>query len=365
MTFSLRRGTFGIAVAGLLACLPLPAAGQNPAAPQRQFAQPGQFAPQGPAAPQGQFAPQGPAAPQGQFAPQGQQGPPPAIRREAAPPRIPVAPFELTEPQQKYLDSILNYWEYKSQQVERFRCQFTRWEYDPVFGPKDKDTAKTESVGTIMYAAPDKGLFKVEKMYHFTAPQNAGEQPRYEERPGEVGEHWVCDGRSVFEYNHQQKKLIQYQLPDGMQGQAIANSPLPFIFGANARQIKDRFWMRVITPAEAKGEYWLEAYPKHRADAVNYQKIWIILDEQDYLPKAIEIYDPTYDPNRNRKRTAFLFQNREVNWSLALQKLNLFHKEFYEPALPSGWKKEVQHYDQAPAPQGPAAQAAAAGRARR
>ena len=179
-----------------------------------------------------------------------------------AAPRVPVAPFELTPPQETYLNQILEYWEFKSRQVERFRCKFTRWEYDPVFGPRDPYTAKTESVGTIMYSAPDKGLFKVEKLFHFTAPQNAGEQPRYEERQGEVGEHWVCDGNNVFEYNHQQKKLIQYQLPQEMAGQAISNSPLPFIFGANAKQIKQRFWMRVITPREAQGEYWLEAYPR-------------------------------------------------------------------------------------------------------
>ena len=200
--------------------------------------------------------------------------------------RTPQAPFQLTPPQEQYLNQVLEYWEFKSRAIERFRSKFTRWEYDPVFGPKDPYQAKTESNGTIMYSAPDKGLFKIEKVFHFVAPRNANEQPRYDEQAGEVGEHWVCDGQSVFEYNHQQKKLIQYQLPVEMRGQAIANSPLPFIFGANAKQIKERFWMRVITPPEAKGEYWLEAYPKLQADAANYQKIEIILDEKEFLAES-------------------------------------------------------------------------------
>jgi TIGR03009 family protein len=203
-----------------------------------------------------------------------------------------------------------------------------------------------------MYSKPDKGLFKVEKIYQYVAPQNPNDAPKYEEQKGEIGEHWVCDGQSVYEYNHQQKKLIQYSLPPEMAGQAIAHSPLPFIFGANANHIRQRFWMRVITPREAEGEYWLEAYPKSQADAANYQKVEIILDEKDYLPKAIQIYDPTYDVRRNPKRTAFMFENREVNWNVTLERLNLFHKEFYEPVLPGGWKKEIQRYDQPnPGPQ--------------
>jgi TIGR03009 family protein len=337
MTVVLRRVSLGLIHLAAMAAA-TSAIGQNPQAGQRPAIGPQQGpVRQGP-----------PQAGQPQLGPGVVQANPPA-------PRTPVAPFTLTPPQEEYLNQILAYWEYKSRGIERFRCRFIRWEYDPVFGPKDAFTAKTESSGMIMYSKPDKGLFKVEKIYQYVGPATPNDPPRYEEQKGEVGEHWVCDGQSVFEYNHQQKKLVQYSLPPEMAGQAIANSPLPFIFGANAAQIKQRFWMRVITPREAKEEYWLEAFPKHQADAANYQKIEIILDEKDYLPKAIQVFDPTYDVRRNPKRTAFMFENRESNWNVTLERLNLFHKEFYEPVVPSGWKKEIQRYDQ-PA-QAPAAQA--------
>jgi TIGR03009 family protein len=349
MAVALRWIGLKVAVFVLVPCV---AFAQDPNFSQAQaFSGPQPTGPQ-PAGPQNAAGPvQGPQPLAPQRAPQTGPNGSPAVQAAPAAPREPLAPFQLTPPQEKYLNQVLDYWEFKSRGIQRFRCKFVRWEYDPIFGPKKWDIAKTESTGAIMYSAPDKGLFKVEKIFHYVAPQNPNENPRYEEQAGQVGEHWVCDGQSVFEYNHQQKKLVQYQLPPEMRGQAIANSPLPFIFGANARQIKERFWMRVITPAEAKGEYWLEAYPKLQADAANYQKIEIILDEKEFLPKAIQVFDPTYDVRRNPKRTAFMFEDREVNWNIALQKLNLFHREFFEPALPQGWKKEVQSHPDAARPQ--------------
>ncbi len=73
-----------------------------------------------------------------------------------------AAPFPPMTPQeQKFLDDVLGFWEKRSKAVERYRCTFQRWDYDPVFGPKD--TFKTYSQGTIKYSAPDKGMYKVGK----------------------------------------------------------------------------------------------------------------------------------------------------------------------------------------------------------
>jgi hypothetical protein len=90
----------------------------------------------------------------------------------AAPSWIP-----LNEKHQQYVDQILAYWEHKSSQVKRYRCQFRRWEYDPVFGPKD--TYKTFSEGVIKYAEPDKGLFRVESVQQYQAAKEPGGQATY------------------------------------------------------------------------------------------------------------------------------------------------------------------------------------------
>ena len=72
------------------------------------------------------------------------------------------------------------------------------------------------------------------------------------------------------------KQLIERKLPPEMQGKAIADGPLPFVFGAKADQLKRRYWMRDITPEEDIGKrIWLEAVPKLQQDAANFQKATI------------------------------------------------------------------------------------------
>ncbi len=264
-----------------------------------------------------------------------------AVGQQPAAPTLPRAPFPpLNEAQKKYLDDILGYWQFSSNKIENYRCQFQRWEYDPVFGPKD--TFKTYSQGEIRYQSPDKGLFKVEKIVHYTPPRAQGEQPQYVERPDVSGEHWICDGKSIFEFDYQKKRLVERELPPEMQGKGIVDGPLPFLFGADAEKIKARFWVHVITPAEAKGEYWLEAFPKSREDAANYKMVHVIIDEKDFLPKAIRVFDRNFDPHSNNAYTTFMFDKREVNPLFDLDKLAIWKKAFYRPSTPSGWERVVE-----------------------
>jgi TIGR03009 family protein len=254
----------------------------------------------------------------------------------------------ISQKHQKYIDDLLFFWEKKSAQINRYRCRFQRWQFDPVFGPHE--TYYTYSVGTVQYSAPDKGMFKVDSKRYYTPPKARGERPTYQPHPGDPGEHWVCDGKAIWEFDYKQKKLIERELPPDMQGKAIVDGPLPFMFGAKMAAIKNRYWLRVITPPEAKEEYWLEAVPKTMQDAANFKKVEVIIAREDYLPKAIQIYPVNYDPKTNPARTVFQFESREVNFR-DLQDLIPFNKQFYEPATPSGWEKQVERY-QAPPPVG-------------
>lgn len=266
-------------------------------------------------------------------------------RPAAGPPAAAQLPFPPLPPEhQKFLDDVLREWERRSKAVERYRCTFKRWEYDPVFGPRE--TFKTFSEGLIKYAAPDKGLFKVEKMVDYQPPAKPGEKPSYVPRPGDSGEYWICDGLSVYEHDPKNRQLIQRELPPHMRGTAIADGPLPFLFGAEAEKIKRRYWIRPLPlPTGVQGEYWLEAYPKTRQDAASYQKVQVIIDQADFLPKGLVIFDRNFDPYRNPARTTFTFENREVNWSVAWQ---IFTREFYEPKVPFGWKKVEEKYEAPP-----------------
>lgn len=318
----------------------------------------------------------------GELAPQRQIGPVPGAPQpggvdprvagaKALEPRTPQAPSWFPQPaeHQKYVADILNYWEQSSAKIERYQCNFVRYEYDPVWGPKpDPKTGKRPasriSYGQIKYGKPDKGSFKVNKLTHYTAPATPGDKASYLPKEGEAGEHWVCDGKSVFEFDHEKKKLVEHQLPPEMHGKAIVDGPLPFLFGAEAAKIQQRYWVGVFTPRDAKGEYWLEAWPKFREDAKNYKKVEIIIDEADFLPKAIQIYDHNGNDN-DPSSTVLTFEKREINFKLTplgnLDPLELFAREFIEPKAPFGYKKETIRFDaasgQTPASQPRASQA--------
>ena len=262
--------------------------------------------------------------------------------------------YPLADNVQKWVDEVLFAWEKTSEEIVTFKCNFNRWEHDPAFGPADPKTPYTYGEGIIQYAKPDKGMFKVESLLKYSAPKVAGGKPVW---LTQIGEQWVCDGRSIFEFDTRKKIVVQRILPTEMQGKAIADGPLPFLFGAKVSTLKARYWIQPLDPPkDRKGEYWLEAVPRFSADAANFQRVSIILDEKDFLPKALDVYAPNYNSKTNRAHTAYAFEQRETtakadNALLDPEKLKFWKKQFYEPKVPSGWKKVVE--DMNGMPQGP------------
>ena len=236
------------------------------------------------------------------------------------------------------------YWENSTSQIQRFRCSFNRWDYDPVFGPApDPKTgemqAATICTGEIKYQLPDKAMYEVTGKWTFQAanPDTGGQATHVEAGP-ELREKWISDGRWTFEFDFNSRQIRKRELPPEMQGKTIADGPIPFIFGAKADKMNERYWIRVITPTDAQknGEYWLEAYPKKQDDAQDFSRVKVILDSE-FLPKAVEIYAADYDDLRNRKSQTYVFEDRKINES----NLNLFKildRAFYDPAIPSGWQ---------------------------
>src|SRR5687767_2952018 len=103
--------------------------------------------------------------------------------RAAMPPAR--APFVLTPQEEQQLNQILSAWEQTSNAVKTYKSQFTRWEYDTVFGPKTD--ARTRCQGELKFMAPDKGSFRITSVYNPTTK-------KYESGPPDQLEHWVCDG---------------------------------------------------------------------------------------------------------------------------------------------------------------------------
>ncbi|MBN2023966.1 MAG: TIGR03009 domain-containing protein [Pirellulales bacterium] len=254
----------------------------------------------------------GPARPAGPAAQP--MGPQPTVQ-QPAPQAFAQPPFVLNAQQQAYVDRWLAAWEARSNGIKTFETPFTRYEYDPVFGPPDAPRYK--DTGTLKYKNPDQGYFRVD---------------------GPREELWICDGESIFQFDYTAKKRTEYPLDPAMQGQAIKDGPLPFLFGAKAEELKKRYWIRAVAPPEDKREteVWLQAYPRHPRDAANFCRAEMILDAKTVLPKAVQLHDP------NRKnRTVYTFEKMVLNHANPLQFLtgDPFKANSHTPF---GWEKIVE-----------------------
>jgi TIGR03009 family protein len=269
-------------------------------------------------------------------------------------PQPPQWALQIDPKEAKWVEEVLGYWEARSNKIKTFECKFKRWDYDPIFGPKTD--AKTYAEGSIKYAEPDKGLFKVEKLLQYAPPVKTGDAASYVEQDANLGEHWICDGKVIYAFEGSKKQVTVTPLPPEMQGRAIADGPLPFMFGAKAATINARYWIHGLPPGSipglpegGKGKYCLEAVPKSRQDAQNFCQVWLVLDEKEFLPEIIEIFAPNFHPQQNPSRQTFVFLERVTKDQAGLaaaakdviDPLKLFHRNFFEPATPTGWKKVV------------------------
>ncbi|MFM7137806.1 MAG: TIGR03009 domain-containing protein [Planctomycetota bacterium] len=291
--------------------LSLPAAAQTPSVPA-----------QGPPAP---------AAP----------APAAAPSRVAAVPAAPQSPAPLSPQEQAALDRLLAAWESRNAAVSTWSCTFHKWEYN-AWSPADAAgdrLAFAESTGELKYAAPDKGLFRVRESKQWNP-----EARRYEVRGGEAGEHWVCNGESIYEFRHADRQLRETKLPPEMRGKAISDGPLPFVFGAKADTLRKRYFMRIITPPEVRDQVWLEALPRYQVDAANFSKVELILQARDLMPFAIQIFKPG-----GQDRDVYQFDPRT---SLIDKGLDML-RDFAKPITPFGYKYILEDLSAQVAPSAP------------
>ena len=235
-------------------------------------------------------------------------------------------PFTLTPYEQEQLDRVLAAWEERSAKIRTFECEFTRWEFDPVWGRPDQP--KRISRGKIAYAAPDKGHFRVDE-----------DVVNGQLQPAAQPERWICDGRSVYEYRFETRQIVETPLPPELQGRTITEGPLPFLFGARADSLKRRYYMRIITPQNVKDEIWLEAIPRYQREAASFQKAQLILKLPQMDIFALQLYLPSTQP-ATQARTVFQFDRIKAN---AIDPLKIFKEDPFRPILPdSSWAKVIE-----------------------
>jgi len=255
-------------------------------------------------------------------------------------PQGPAMPpgFPLPPEQQQRVDQILAFWEQNTSDIKTFQSKFTRQNYDFVFG--GQDTPATVDRGLIRYAAPDKGLMRVDEVYKVN-PEAKEAKEKYVKQDVQFGEYWVCDGTAVYQFESRTKTLTESQLPEEMRGKSIGDGPLPFLFGAKADTMKSRYWIREI-PQETNplGEYFLEATPKTQADAANFDRILIKLAKQDdrLLPQAMRVF------KKQQGYIQYEFNEQAINDARHLVQASGFFDVFVRPKTPRGWTKVVEDW---------------------
>ncbi len=283
--------------------------------PLRGQEQPGgAYGPEQPAPPRGASGPDQPVEPQ---VPQFRQRP----AEPPAPPKAPPPPFVLTPEQQAQVDRVLMLWEQHNRTVKTFECDFKRWVYDVVFAPPGRPLEpKFVEMGIIKFAAPDRGLFRIDK------EEKDGKEVAIEDSRAE---HWLCDGTSVYQYIPSRKRVEEHRLPPELRGKAIANSPLPFLFGAEAQNLKQRYFIRLVaSPPGVNDQVWLETYPRYQQDAANFRRATFIIAAKDLSPIGLELLQPN-----GRDYTTYRFDEIVVN-----AKWRPFQGDPFRPFTPWGWK---------------------------
>ncbi len=268
--------------------------------------------------------------------------------------REPVQPdfLPLAPDHEAYLIKLLDHWEQTSSSIKRLTCDCQRWDYNTSIcnwrNPADNRLAAARIArGKIQYGEPDKADSNVNETWEFAGTKdNAGAEPEYRQVTDDTAkERWMCDGKAIYEFDFANKRLYEVSIPPEMQGAALSQSPLPFLFGAKRTDLMDRFWLRVATPQGVENEYWLEAWPKRREDATNYQRVEIIIAAEDFLPKSIHIYSRDYDAATNPSSHHFEFSNRQVNNQL--DGFKDFFGVFIRPTTQIGWERVLLDKSQA------------------
>jgi TIGR03009 family protein len=253
-------------------------------------------------------------------------------QRQAIAQELRTQPFPpLTAAELAALQSTLTQWEQQSKGTKTLECKFTRWHFDMFAAPAGVHADRSD--GVVKYAAPDKGLFRVDEKVFFKG-MDAG-KPQFGVEPGQFGEHWVCNGQQLIEFDRTKEECRIQDLPPEMQGQNIISSPLPFVFNLDAARIQQRYWIRTLDSGKP-GIVLIEAWPKLQEDRAQYKLVQIALDGSNFLPQALIMYAPNFDKKTAPKWDHYEFTGMKRNAIGA--GISDFFNNFIPEKPPANWK---------------------------
>ncbi|MCD0459661.1 TIGR03009 domain-containing protein [Roseiconus lacunae] len=255
----------------------------------------------------------------------------------AAKPAAPVQPFPpLNAQQQQQLDRVLLAWQQKSQSTKTLECKFERWHYDLLAAPAGVHAHKAE--GVVKYANPDKGLFRVDNIMFYKGMKD--QKPEYGPTANKFGEYWICNGTQLIEYDREQQQCNLQELPPNMQGTQIFNSPLPFVFNLDAKQIQQRYWV-CLGESPKPNSFLVQAFPKLQEDRAQYKMVQVVLSA-DYEPEVMIMYAPNFHQKLAPQWDHYEFTDVKRNAIGA--GIQQFMGNFIPKQPPASWKITKQNF---------------------
>ncbi len=260
----------------------------------------------------------------------------------------------LTAEQQEELNEVLAAWEEATSEIKDVQCNFIRWHYDPVFGPRrDPGTgvlpAATIAEGRVAYRHPQDFSFVVDRSFDYVpkVQTKSNSEPSYRLARGHR-EKWIWSETHVYVFDFAQKKRHAQRIP-----RAVDHPPIPpiapsilgwlvpspppdrlyqrefsFILPINAERIREFYRARLVAANEAEDEVWVELESKDGRRQQLFKKIAVYLDKQTMLPKGFRTYPWAYDERTNPTHTAYAIKEFQINTD-----------PVFSADLPSGWTK--------------------------
>ena len=194
------------------------------------------------------------------------------------------------------LDATLRIWEKQSAQVQKLTGEHQRFVYDKISGIEKRGKGK------FWFASPDRGRLdlvpvKVEDGT-VNAKMKTPDGKPYSVRP-DIQAIWVCNGQEVLQIEAEQKGYYRTEIPPELRGKNIMQSPLPFLFGMKADEVKRRYRLKFgpsntfVPGQDGRGKIvHIIAAPTRKSDATNWSQADVYLDGYTFLPRQIVLRDP-------------------------------------------------------------------------
>ncbi|HBT77824.1 MAG TPA: hypothetical protein DEB39_13080, partial [Planctomycetaceae bacterium] len=255
---------------------------------------------------------------------------------------VPIAPFRLSAEQETELDTFLEQWEQKSSKFKQLDIDFTLYYFDGGASEGIDPEAMTYSTkGVFKYVAPDRILYRTDAVRYAISVLNKRENRVEKLERNRPEEKFLFDGKAILKYDFAEEKVHEYPVPVELQGKGIAESPLPLIFGAKKDDMKNRYWMRIITDEAFKGkQVWLEIRPRWREDMAEFSRVEVRIDVVKYEPIGVRKVDIN-----GKSREEYGFRNVKINPGV----FDWRHlSKYFEREVPLGWQKIVEDYGTGP-----------------